>query len=455
MYRTLSAPLNCQLEVTTACNNKCLHCYNYWRASSEKDVPLTLENAGKIMRVLAEAEVHEITFTGGEPLMNFNVLVECLRLAKEFGIKPYLNSNLVPFNKQKAEILKSHGINGILTSVMGPNAEIHDSIAQRKGAFRRTIANIKVAQDAGIRVAANMVVSQRNLPFIKDTAKLVASIGVDSFNATKVGCPGNCADFSDLSLTKDQFLQYMTELVAVSNETDLVCGHLEPYPLCTLVGVDGASDLESRRCPAGVSTCTISSSGDVRPCSHLDIQYGNLLSEGLTVVWQRMEDWRRAAFLPQPCSSCYLISKCGGGCRMEAKMCSNGNLSAVDPYVTPAGIEAAIKLHKMKATHTRPSDEVGKGNGFRLRPHRVRKELFGASVTILEANSRVGTFFLNPDGLKVFEQFRQGCAYVPHDPRINWSGLDDVEGFCTALINRGGAIPLEKGGELETIEVGT
>ena len=451
MYRTLSAPLNCQLEVTTACNNKCLHCYNYWRTSSEREAPLTLENAQKIMRVIANEGVHEVTFTGGEPLLNFGVLVMCLDMANELGIKPYLNSNLVTLTKYKARVLKNLGIHSVLTSVIGPNAEIHDSITQRRGSFKRTISGIEVAQNAGIRVAVNMVVSQRNLSYIKDTSRLVASLGVKSFNATKVGCPGNCSDFSEMSLTKEQFVQYLTELVAVSNETDLKCGHLEPYPLCTLAYVEGASDLESRRCPAGVTTCTISSIGDVRPCSHLDISYGNLVVESLADVWNRMEDWRRAAFMPKTCCSCRMVNNCGGGCRMESKMRSSGDLSAIDPYVETDGVEMAMKLHKIKDSSNKSLNEVGKEIRFRLKKHRIRKEPFGASVTVLEDNGRASSFFLSKAGLGVLEQFRQECTYALYDPRIDWSGIVDVNGFCKTLIKRGGAIICEKGGGAEMV----
>jgi MoaA/NifB/PqqE/SkfB family radical SAM enzyme len=36
LYKTLSAPIDVQLELTEACNNRCLHCYNYW----EREIPL-------------------------------------------------------------------------------------------------------------------------------------------------------------------------------------------------------------------------------------------------------------------------------------------------------------------------------------------------------------------------------------------------------------------------------
>ena len=34
MFRTLSAPVNIQLELTSRCNHNCIHCYNYWRQDS-------------------------------------------------------------------------------------------------------------------------------------------------------------------------------------------------------------------------------------------------------------------------------------------------------------------------------------------------------------------------------------------------------------------------------------
>jgi MoaA/NifB/PqqE/SkfB family radical SAM enzyme len=47
MYKELKSPVAVQLELTTACNHKCIHCYNHWRNASEKDVTLSEVDAKK------------------------------------------------------------------------------------------------------------------------------------------------------------------------------------------------------------------------------------------------------------------------------------------------------------------------------------------------------------------------------------------------------------------------
>ena len=35
-YRELSAPISIQFEITGACNNNCVHCYNHWRIDNNQ-----------------------------------------------------------------------------------------------------------------------------------------------------------------------------------------------------------------------------------------------------------------------------------------------------------------------------------------------------------------------------------------------------------------------------------
>ena len=89
-----------------------------------------------------------------------------------------LNSNLVLLTKKKAEDLKQARLEHVLTSILGPTEEIHDSVTQRNGSFTRLIEGIKAAHESGIRVSANMVVSQINHKYVTKTAQVVAELGI-------------------------------------------------------------------------------------------------------------------------------------------------------------------------------------------------------------------------------------------------------------------------------------
>jgi len=67
---------------------------------------------------------------------------------------------------------------------------------------------------------------------------------------------------------------------------------------CGIKEVNRYQKFTRRRCMAGVNTITISSSGDVRPCGHFETNYGNLLQEDLSDVWQRMTEWRDGSMIP-------------------------------------------------------------------------------------------------------------------------------------------------------------
>jgi len=345
MYKTLSAPLVVQIEIESACTNICIHCYNFWRKDN-KSKPynnhLSMEEVDVVMHKLAEAKVFEVVFTGGEPLLNKSALFYGIKLAQKLGIGVSLNSNLIPLTEKDAAFLKRLGVHSILTSLMGPSADIHDAITLRNGSFGDTIRGIKYLQKIGFSPTVNIVISQKNKNYLRETIKFLASLGINHISSTRAGWPGNCSDFSEISLSFEDFRKYLEELYITGKEVGVSVGVLESYPYCGMKELLRYQRFLGRRCSAGVTTVTIGPNGSVRPCSHFDSQYGNLLSEGLEEIWLRMEEWRNGSMIPLECIKCPLLEICGGGCRMEAKMrCGSSN--AMDPYSSPKDINFTLQ----------------------------------------------------------------------------------------------------------------
>lgn len=430
MNKRLKSPINVQIEVTSMCTSECMHCYNFWRKDACSLTrgnfdALSKEDAKTIMQKLGEAEVFQVTVTGGEPLMSYPTTLSCIELARSMNMGVGLNSNMVLLTKKRAVELKRAGLNHILTSILGPSAEIHDVITQRPRSFERLIAAVKVAHDAGLRVSANMVVSQLNHNQVRATAEVVAKLGIKSFMATKAGCPGNCSDFSQIAPSHGQLVAFLNDLCWAHEELGLEVDTLEPVPLCALCEVSKPDLFTSRKCTAGITTATISYDGSVRPCSHLDLQHGNLLREKLDDIWVRMDPWSQLFQLPSECSNCELKNTCGSGCRMEAKT-RTGKIDGLDPYSQVENSEKiAIILRGTRKQMVQKPSGIFKTSKFR-----IRSEKFGG--LLVTPNSFT---FLDHRGYAVASKLRPETTYDIRVVAIDWAGLDP-EKFLAGLSRR-------------------
>ncbi len=430
MYKTLSAPLVVQLEVSSRCPNNCLHCYNYWRNEEELDFSsdLSKEEVEYIMEQLHLYNIFHIVITGGEPLLNKKAVFRTIEIANKYGITCGINSTLITLTRRDAEIIRDLSPSVVIVSLMGPNAELHDAVAQRSGAFSKTVRGIKYLRELDIPISVNMVISQKNRRFIKETALFVESLLVRHFNVTKASCPGNCSDFSELALTVEEFREYLLTLRDIDIEQDISVGVLESYPLCGIKEAELYSFSTGRKCLAGVTALTISSNGDVRPCSHVDNSYGNIFEKDIGVIWNKMQEWRDGSLIPDICSSCKALPWCGGGCRMEAKTVS-GSISSMDPYSVPKdamyALAELIKDRESKERAVIPSR-------FSLNPSvRMRKESFGGITFVGARSSRC----VNESAFTFLSTLQEERVYSLDDLKSFFVNSDSLEKFILGLVD--------------------
>lgn len=395
-YRELKAPISAQLEITENCNNNCVHCYNHWREDDDKNLLKSLgeKESVFIAEKIVENKFFSVTLTGGEPLIFWRRLAPIISILSAGGVKVSLNSNLILLTPQIAEKLKSAGLKSVLVSVLSRQEEVHDNIVNQKGSWQKTIGGIKTAIVAGLRVSANMVLLQQNYNDIYETAKFLQQLGVVSFSATKASPALNARNFDKMRISKQQLKESLVILEKIKDELKINVDVLECYPLCLIGDIDRFSHFARRSCTAGVTTCTISPGGNVRPCSHADMSYGNILEENFSQIWQRMSDWRLGKYIPKECEKCRFLKKCSGGCRMEAKYC--GDICGKDPYMS--GENDVITSEKRDALNQIPT--LVSDCKYTLRSDfRWREEKFGA----VASTSASGSFLVNKDGANILK----------------------------------------------------
>jgi len=312
----------------------------------------------KTVQEIVGCGVFHVTLTGGEPLGVLEQTFDELLVLRQAGVHMSINTNLALLNTKLIGLLRQLGIRSVLTSLMSADEVLNDEIAQQKGAYRRTVAGIKLAVTNGFCVSVNMVVSQKNFHTIFETGRLAHELGARAFCATKVSKPSNCDDFSGFSLTAQQIGHMFYELLRIKGGFGIEVASLEHYPACVFPDDEARTVFGNRNCSAAKTSCTIGFDGKVRPCSHAPMSYGSVAQEGLAASWNNMGEWCDDSLVPLICKQqCgEYPSRCGGGCRIES-LNANCGLGGSDPYCLKARPLAARKIGNVKLI---PADSLAR-----------------------------------------------------------------------------------------------
>lgn len=140
------------IEITNACNLKCIHCYNE-KANFNKRV-LTLEEFKHIVDEIVDFGVKKVQIIGGEPFM--------VERTKLFQMMDYISSKVESFelftngtlnSRDDLAQIKSHYPNAsIATSLHSFIKEEHERVTQIRGSYDLSLANIRNAKELEIPI---------------------------------------------------------------------------------------------------------------------------------------------------------------------------------------------------------------------------------------------------------------------------------------------------------------
>lgn len=379
MAAKLGMPVDVQIELTQACNWRCRHCYNYWHSAETTTKPsrhLSCDDISHIVRELAINQVPSITVTGGEPFSRRRELFLLLEESKKVGIHASINTNLSLMRNEDIEKLANeHGSVSILFSLLSADVTEHERLAGApNGSFIRVIETASLAIQRGISMSLNMVLMRENLHAMEATARLAKNLGVRTFCATKV-LPNVHTPNDAFLLSAEEVRWSLAELMRIEELLDIPVDILGCYPRCLFAGTPAYQRFSHRTCVAGYTTVTIGADGNVRPCSHMETSYGNILHEPLADIWQKMDGWREGEFIPDECHSCPVIAACRGGCRVNTLV---SGLKNMDYYADPRRL---IGLPQECLTLRLPEKISDVPTQVMVSPQvKFRNEFFGALV---------------------------------------------------------------------------
>ncbi len=161
----------------------------------------------------------------------------------------------------------------------------------------------------------------------------MAKLGVKRFAATPASLNVESPDYEGL-LSGPEIITLLEDLKWCSENLGLEVDVLEVLPKCFLPAWcwEKKYSFMRRSCQAGRMSVSVSNVGEIRPCSHNPVSFGNLLYESLEVIWDKMAEYRENS-VPDVCGECPAVFSCNGGCRMNA-LAITGSVKGMDHLAT-------------------------------------------------------------------------------------------------------------------------
>lgn len=402
--KRLSSPIDVQIELTEGCNQRCVHCYNYWRYNPGiRQGELEIDSFLIILKKLRDVGVGVVTLTGGEPLLRPSLFFSLLEESKRYDMEVGLNSNAVLVDKDSANHMLDAGLDHALISLLGTE-KTHNLITNIPDGFKKASLGIANLINSGIRVSVNMAVSKLNQHEVYEVGKIAKELGAETFCATPM-VPSHKSHLQYL-LNAEECKEVLRTLLKAKKDFGYHVDTLEPIARCLFTKEEDDEFtyfFGNRICSAAVSSCAVSSKGFVRPCIHADKEFGNLLKEEMFIIWQRMDFWASKDILPNECKGCGASVICEGGCRMSAKLIC-GEYDGKDMYMT----KPIIDPDRIRKLPRKSSKNIAKNAVLKINPKsRFRKEDFGGIVYV---GSRVE--FCTNNGLAFINQLKSKSYFT-------------------------------------------
>ncbi len=327
---------NVVFELTQACNQCCRFCYNYWRDGSTPIPPPEPRTVRRTLgKLLSQAGVGTLSFSGGEPMLLRNIHDLAL-FARFRGSSVNVLTNGTLLTEEALRNFVSIGIGAIQIPFLSFKPEVHEYLTGLPGSWAK-------ASDALHRVASVMpagayavlVITKVNAPDVSGTLEYLYGMGVRNVMVNRFNIGG-----MGLRHTDELVLDPVTlakafadvEAFAVSHPgtrfvsgvcTPLCLMDTAPYPHVMFTAC--STDFNLR--PVAVSF-----TGDVRFCNHSPVVIGNIYQRPIGEILTDPANVSRYSVVPERCRDCKLLSRCNGGCRAASEQVY-GSFGEADPVL--------------------------------------------------------------------------------------------------------------------------
>ena len=344
----LKSPFALGIIASNKCNLKCQHCIN--SASIQNSYGLPLGHIFDLIDQCVEYNIPYIDFNGGEIFLrdDFEQMLD-YALIRDRIIGITTNGTLITekwLKKYKGKIYL------IRTSLDSIDPSKHDAFRGVKGAFKKTVENMKLAKDMGYNITILTTITKANYKEIANMVSFFQNIAT-AMNPVPLFPSGRAEEISDLALDKSTLKDFMIQYLKLKEQIKkkgIKFSMLNECPY-TITFVSKESLKGHYKCGAGFVEMAVLDDGYALPCAsfisvrkHFRIKELNTFQNSLIEIYKNSEIFKKVRDITKikgKCSKCDYLQFCGGGCRFIAYILSGGDIFAEDPmcWYNPLNIE--------------------------------------------------------------------------------------------------------------------
>lgn len=319
-----------QIELTSQCNERCLHCYI---PHELKDGYIESDLFYNVLDQLEGLKTWSITLSGGEPMLHPQ-FKEFLYETKKRGFYVNVLSNLTLLDDEIINIMSEGNKSSVQVSLYSMNPKNHDKITQLNGSHAKTVASIRRLIDADVPIQISCPTMKENKNDFGEVLRwahkhkirattdysIMAEYNNDTSNLSHRLDPEECEEVIQDILNWD--IDYQNQVLSSNFEQQA-----QEY----------SNDLDAALCGVGISTCCMVSNGSVYPCAGWQsYTCGNLNNESLEDIWMHSEKMNKLRSLRRrdmkACIGCDMQTFCSPCMVRNANESPTGDPFEINPY---------------------------------------------------------------------------------------------------------------------------
>lgn len=268
------APLYVMWELTSACPNRCIYCYNNSHDCRKQE--LSAKRKFEIADELIGAGIFQICLTGGEPLACPEYL-DLMRYFRTNGVQVGSIFSGGCMTQEKVNQISEY-VTMIQVSLDGSTSEIHDRVRGRKGSFEEAISAIKNFVAKGKQVKVSFATTKWNIDDFENTYKLCESLGVRSLRTQKLSVSGRVKGEEENVYPSKEQLKHFEDFIKSKRGKGMPIEYRSPAEHVQFGIKNGYA-----------TVARITSEGLVGITPYIDAYFGDLKKESIFDVWNRMK----------------------------------------------------------------------------------------------------------------------------------------------------------------------